>query len=353
MINGKNDVHIVYASDDRFAEILGVSLVSLFENNKSIASIQVYILDSNISMNSKNAIEDVFKQYHRKLPIWISARNIQKELQMEIHIDRGSLSQYARLFISSLLPDYLERVLYLDCDTIINQCIGELWEIDLQGNIIAALMDAFSKYYRMNIGLQPNDIMFNSGVILIDLKKWKEKNIEEKLLHFIVSRNGIIQQGDQGALNAILSKEVYCFEARFNSVTIFYDFSYKELMTYRKPPCFYSAGEVEIAKREPVIIHYTTSFLSRRPWVKNCKHMYVDEWIRYREKSPWREKPFWNSPYLSKKKAFCIWIALHLPRTLMIHISSFFQVMGRPLLTKYRIYKSISIVQKQKKRGKK
>ena len=41
--------HIVYASDDGFAEILGVSLVSLFENSRDMREIRVYVLDSGIS----------------------------------------------------------------------------------------------------------------------------------------------------------------------------------------------------------------------------------------------------------------------------------------------------------------
>lgn len=75
----------------------------------------------------------------------------------------------------------------------------------------------------MNIDLKPNDIMFNSGVMLIDLKKWKEKKVETRLLKFISKKHGHIQQGDQGALNHVLSHDIYCFEPRFNSVTIFYD----------------------------------------------------------------------------------------------------------------------------------
>lgn len=106
----------------------------------------------------------------------------------------------------------------------------------MQGKTIAALKDAFSKWYRMNIDLGPNDIMFNSGVMLIDLKRWKELKVEESLLQFIWRKQGKIQQGDQGALNAVLSHDTYCFDSRFNSVTIYYDFSYKELLTYRKPP---------------------------------------------------------------------------------------------------------------------
>lgn len=94
-------------------------------------------------------------------------------------------------------------------------------------------MNAFSKYYRHNIDLEENDIMFNSGVMLIDLEKWRNQKIEENLMNFIAKRNGRIQQGDQSALNAVLRHDTYCFEPRFNSVTIFYDFTYREIIVYQ------------------------------------------------------------------------------------------------------------------------
>ena len=202
-----NIAHIVYASDDRFAEILGVSLVSLYENSKDMTDIVVYILDSGIKKQNKDRLLSVSRCYGRHDITFIRAKNISEKLSMNVAVDRGSLSQYARLFVSSDLPLDLNRVLYLDCDIIINRSVRELWNLNLNGKIIAALMDAFSKYYRQNIDLEENDIMFNSGVMLIDLGKWRKQKIEEKLLRFIASKKGRIQQGDQGALNAVLSHD--------------------------------------------------------------------------------------------------------------------------------------------------
>lgn len=328
--------HIVYASDDGFAEVLGVSLVSLFENSRDMESIVVYILDSGISELNRNKIEAVCKNYGRDLPHWIAARNISDEIGMNVVADRGSLSQYARLFVSRDLPDGLERVLYLDCDIIIEKSIKELWNLDMHGKTIAALNDAFSKYYRANIGLQPNDIMFNSGVMLIDLNRWKEQKVEEKLLQFITRKHGYIQQGDQGALNAVLSHDAYCFDPRFNSVTIFYDFNYQELLTYRKPiGGYYSEAEVKLAADDPTIIHFTTSFISKRPWMIGCNHRYCGEWLKYKAMSPWKDEPLRkdNRSSLRQKelKVFNL-----LPRGLAIHIAGFFQAYGRPLMKRIR-----------------
>jgi len=329
----EKEAHIVYASDDRFAEILGVSMVSLFENSKDMEEIYVYILDSGIVADNKKRIKYVCDKYSRAAPVWIKAKDISQELSMEVAMDRGSLSQYARLFVSSVLPAGLPRVLYLDCDTVIRHSIYELWRLDLQGKVIGALMDAFSRYYRKNIGLQPDDIMFNSGVMLIDLEKWKDKKVEEKLMKFIIMKNGKIQQGDQGVLNAVLSHDTYCFEPRFNSVTIFYDFTYNEMLLYRKPPGFYPEEDVERAAEDPCIVHFTTSFLSRRPWIKGCRHKFIGIWLEYKNKSPWKEKPLWENS-LPPWKKMCLEIYNILPKYIALRIASFMQVYGRPL--KYR-----------------
>ena len=335
-LHGSNDLHIVYASDDEFAEILGVSLTSLYENNKDMEQIHVYALDSKISEENKKKLSSVSRTYGRSDIQWIPAKDISEELNMDVVVDRGSLSQYARLFVSSVLPADLERVLYLDCDIVINQSLDELWNLDMHGKTIAALKDAFSKWYRANIDLKPTDIMFNSGVMLIDLKRWKDQKIEKRLMKFIASKNGRIQQGDQGALNAVLSHDTYCFEPRFNSVTIYYDFSYKEMMVYRKPPEFYTEAQVKEATENPVIIHFTTSFLSRRPWIEGCLHRYVGEWMKYKDMSPWTDAPLRKYKKATGVKGIGIKLAGKLPRKLMITVTGIAQAYGRPVMNKIK-----------------
>lgn len=330
-----DSVYVVYASDDGFAEILGVSMESLFKNNEELSEIHVIILDSGISIINKDRIKAVCAKYHRADPVFLEAKDISQELNMEVAVDRGSLSQYARLFVERDLPKELDRVLYLDCDTLITQSIKKLWNMDMHGKTIAALSDAFSKYYRKNINLEPEDLMFNSGVMLIDLKRWREQYIEKKLMKFIASKNGRVQQGDQGALNAVLSHEVYCFHPRFNSVTIFYDFTYHELYVYRKPAGkYYKEAEIKEATEHPAIIHFTTSFLSRRPWVKDCHHRYCELWRSYKAESPWRDEPL-REDTRPAWKLRGIRIFKKLPRGLGMHIAGFLQAYGRPIKNKW------------------
>lgn len=330
-----NIAHIVYASDDKFAEILGVSLVSLYENSQDMDDITVYVLSADIRLENKDKLQSICQNYKRTKIKFIPAKDISRKLDMEVIVDRGSLSQYARLFVSSDLPDNLGRVLYLDCDTMFRQSVRELWNLDLHGKTIGALMDAFSKYYRANINLEENDIMFNSGVMLIDLDKWRRNKVEDKLLEFISSKNGWIQQGDQGALNAVLSKDTFCFEPRFNSVTIFYDFNYKEMMIYRRPPEFYTEEEVREAVEKPLLVHFTTSFKSLRPWVKGCRHRYMNEWIKYEKLSPWKDAELWedNRP---QWKQVVLRIYNNMPNCIAVRAAGLMQVYGRPMRNRLR-----------------
>ena len=332
MTESNSRYNIVYASDDGFAEVMGVSILSLFENNQKAEDIRITILDSGISDINKQKVEEVCRRYHRPLPRWIKATDIEEHLEMSVKTDRGSIAQYARIFLTDIFDESVKRVLYLDCDTLIVDSVYELWNIDLKGNTIAALKDAFSKYYRKNVDLESNDIMFNSGVMLINLDKWRNDRVEDKLASFIKKKNGKVQQGDQGALNAILSKNTQVLETKFNMVSIFYDLAYKDILLYRKPVDFYTIEEINSGKKNPVIVHYTSSFYNRRPWIKESNHLMANNWLAYKLDSPWKST---DLRFDNRKGIKIMMFTLYhkLPSSISLRIAGFFQSYVRPLKT--------------------
>ena len=70
-----------------------------------MSQITVYILDSGNSNENKEKLESLSVKYGRKELQWIEAKDITQELGMEVAVDRGSQSQYARMFVSSVLLD--------------------------------------------------------------------------------------------------------------------------------------------------------------------------------------------------------------------------------------------------------
>lgn len=282
-------MNIVYASDDNFAEIMGVSMLSLFENNKDESEIVAYVLDSDIKDDNREKLELLAKQYGRQL-VFVSTKEVSGQLN-SVKQDRGGASQFARLFLSKLLPDTCERVLYIDCDTIIRHPLKELYETDFEGNIICGVMDCISKQHRARLGLKENATYINSGMMLIDLCAWRDQHIEEKIEAVIKKFNGHVPYADQGIVNLALQGRIKCVHPKYNCISVYTAFSFNDLLEYRQPSACISSAEIEEAKKDPVVAHFVTLFCISRPWMKNSRGPFFDDWRFYKQMSPWKDAP--------------------------------------------------------------
>ncbi|WP_051544947.1 glycosyltransferase family 8 protein [Butyrivibrio sp. MC2021] len=268
-------MYIAYASDDKFVDVMCVSIMSFNDYNSDAI---IFILDCGITQQNKQKIVELCSG--RNMVLFIDAQNILKGLHYNLNLDRGSIAAYARLFIGRMLPDYVNKVLYLDCDTLIKNSLKELFETDIAPFTIGGIKDAFSVLNKRVFGIAKGDTFINSGVLLIDVFKWKNEKIEEQIYHLISNQNKIFQ-GDQGIINAIFHGKVYELPLKYNVMTYLYDFTYEEMMFYRKPDSYFCKNVVEDATSDPVIVHFSTSFKSDRPWNGGAlNHPFYDEWLR-------------------------------------------------------------------------
>ena len=83
------------------------------------------------------------------------------------------------------------------------------------------------------------------------------------------------------------------------------------------------------------MVHYTTSFLSKRPWIEGCQHRYVDVWLKYKMQSPWKDEPLWKDN-TGKGKRVTVEVLKKLPRKVMIRMCGFAQAYGRPWRNRLR-----------------
>ena len=324
-------MNVVYASDDNFAEIMGVSICSLFENNKDVAEIVVYVLEENFSDENKQKLEALAKAYGRTIKR-IPTTSIINELST-LHQDRGGASQFSRLFLSKLLPDNCTRVLYLDCDTCIRKNIENFYNQDLNGNTVCGVMDCISKQHRTVLGLEEHDIYINSGMMLVDLSSWNQNLIENKISNIIKKFNGKVPYADQGILNLALQGKIKLAHPRYNCMSIFTVFCFDDLLKYRKPSACDSSVEIEEAKKNPSIVHFVTLFCISRPWFKNSSGPFFDEWKYYKQISPWQN----SSERNPKKNLFqYLGVCLYLlaPKNLSLAILGFLHARIKPRLMK-------------------
>lgn len=278
---------VVYSSDDKYAQHTGVSIISLLDNNRHFDDIDIYIIDNEISIENKKKLNSIVKDYDRKVEyIDFSKYKNQLKLNMEWDI---SLSSYARLFLSSMLPKNVEKVLYYDCDTIVVNKLDEIWNIDIDNYYVAGVQDTVSNEIKRAVGINEEFKYINAGMLLINLKRWRKDKIEEKFINFIDKYNGNVIHHDQGVINGVLHKNMKIISPKFNLMTVYYIMNRREIVKYYGI-CgeFYSQEEIDEAINNVVYIHYTPGFTTR-PWVKGCKHPKKDEYWRYLSLTPWND----------------------------------------------------------------
>ena len=335
-------MNIVYSSSDTYAELCGISLISFLINNKDSKNIRVFIIDNDISDTNKENLRSIADEYKCEL-VFIPKPDPEKIIHSKIYTGRWNIGTFFRLYLASILPSDVDRVIYLDCDMIIRKSLKDVYELDIGNCLVAGVDDCRSDLYRIDIGEQPGQLYINNGFMLLDLKKWREQNIEEKVNEFIADRQGDCTYMDQAPLNGILGKDnlVYELEAKYNAQRIFFDFTYKQLLRLRKPKRHLSEEEYNEAVNDPVIVHFTPVFITgTRPWQVKDKHKFTPEYLHYKSLSPWKDVPLRKDDRKLPKKIMTV-ICKITPKCIMIPIMSY-------LHAKWYPKKRIKIYQKMK-----
>lgn len=289
-------MNVVYSSSDSYASVAGVSMYSLLCNNKSSKELNIYIVDNNISEKNKEKFRKMCSDFGRSLT-FIPIADIEKLAGTKIDIGRWNISTFGRLFEASLLPDSVEKVIHIDCDTMVMSSLEDLWNRDMEGKIVAGSLECIGDSYKTEIGLSKDDTYINAGNIMLNLKKIREDNTEELFRNYIKNHSHL-SFVDQAVLNAcVKSDEKLVVPLDYNAYSIIYYIKYKNLKKVKRVTTFYSEEEVEKAVKKPAIVHFTTCFMDgSRPWIENNVHPLLSTYLDYKSKSPWTDTPIWKDP---------------------------------------------------------
>lgn len=306
---------VMYTCDNNYVWLMGISTISLFENNKEIADLKVYLLGENISEDNKNELKKIGEEYGREVEVIdVPKLNIPPSLVSA----RWPLSAFTRLFSGVILPGDVERILYLDCDTIITGDISELKKVEFNGNIAMGVKDCIGGTYKKNIGLDFNSPYINAGVILFNLDELRKVNINVEIENYMRKYEKLINYADQDILNGMFKGRIGELNPKYDVMTIDVVHTYKEIQKLRRPTNFYVEEELRKAVTSPTIIHYTTNMLVVRPWFSNTNHPFAGEFKRYMDLSPWKNKELKKMVYDSKV-AKVIGLIMKLPKNISLN----------------------------------
>ena len=277
-------LNVVFASNEDYSSLLAICLISLLENNKKdFDNINIFVLDDGISEKNKDKIYSLTKNYSCnvtfiKTDILNSNDKIMMPLDKE---DYGkSLTTYSRLFLSTLLPDDINKVIYLDCDALVLGSYKQLWDLDLEGYYCAGVVDPTNDNILREYGFGGKDKYFNAGFLMVNLEKWRESNIEDKFIEFLLENKSNFFLHDQGVINNVLRNKIKIVEPKYNLQLYFQFFDYDLAMKYmgRENP-YYTKEIVDESRNHPVYLHFCGG-TQNRPWY-NKEHAYYKEFEKY------------------------------------------------------------------------
>lgn len=256
---------ILFASDNKYIPHLATSLYSLLTNNQNLL-IEIFVFISQISNNDKQKLEKICAKFKTPL-VFISLNdNFFKGLPIHQHFTKAI---YYRLFAPSFVQG--NKCLYLDADTIVNGSIKELIELDLRDYYLAAVEESTNlELHKQALGMRPNSCYFNSGVMLLNLNKWRNTNLKDLVIACIRENSHVILYPEQDALNLIVKNNWAKLDAKYN---------FQTSMLKEEKYSYLSNG------MKSIIVHFTTS---EKPSNMNnnhpCKNLY---WF-YRNNTPYK-----------------------------------------------------------------
>lgn len=260
--------HVAIAPDDNYANP-GLSMLNSLVINNPNTNIHIHILDGGI--NVKNKIKYLIFFHKRKIKHKFYKIDYSKIPNAPIN-NHITISAYNRIFLSSIIDNSIDRILYLDCDLIIKKSIKELLQFNIEDYLLAAIEEKVSEEIQNKLGLV-NKKYFNSGVLLLNLKKWREIKFENQLVEFINYEPEKILYWDQDVLNYCAKNNWLNLDYKYNVTHFFY---FPENYSYE----YFGLTESEYMKikSNPVILHFTGK---KKPWLKNCNHPMQSEYSKY------------------------------------------------------------------------
>ena len=200
-----NKINIVFASDNNYAQHTAVAMASVLVNTKVPQKIQFYLIDDKIQPENKEKITKTVQNLGGNIE-FIKIKNSRLE---DCYVS-GELSRasYFRLDIANILDESIEKIIYLDCDLLVYDDIEKMWQLDMGGKPVAATCDLgimasarVRKQKNKFIGLPFDAPYFNAGVLMMDLKKWRDGNYAEAIIALATQNK--YPNHDQDALNKI------------------------------------------------------------------------------------------------------------------------------------------------------
>lgn len=278
-------LNVVFSSNDEYSPLLTVALASLLENNcKDFDFINVFILDNGIEKANRDRVLRMCEKYPCRAT-FIDGSVIESldisVVPMECSsIAPESFANFSRLFVSTLLPDDVDKVIYLDCDGLVLGSLRQLWDSDISDYYCAGVLQSgINEPLKKEFWFFDVDKYINSGFLYINLEKWRRDDVEARFIEFLTDHQGQYFCSDQGVINSVFDGKIRVIEPKYNLISSYRDFNFILAKKIKSPVVDeYSKQTIKESSKNPIFVHFAGR--EKAPWL-DCRNEYFSEFERY------------------------------------------------------------------------
>ena len=265
-------LRFAFCLNDEYASYVRIPIVSIIDNHINYCNLEFHILSDGISKKNQDnllSLEEGYNNVNIKIHI-INDSNLK-----ELKTGNWPIHTWYRILLPSIIPSEIDKILYLDVDTLVNHNLLELFNINITDKSIAGILDpqTFNKLTFLRCGYSQEKGYICAGVLLMNLDYWRKNNLADKIIKWAKLNDSKIKFPDQDAINYICSDSKIVLPFKYNFMYAYnQDFFIKD----RKLKL-----ELENAKKNPFIIHYCNP----APWYKEFNKNFMFElWQNYNKK---------------------------------------------------------------------
>lgn len=270
---------IAVCIDRGFVMPTGVMAYSVCVNNPNLDITFHIICDESVSVADKEDLSKTISAFPGKRTVYYCIDSRIANSFPRLMESLPPTSSYYRLFITKILPDTLDKVLYLDGDIVVRKSLQPLWETDIANYAIAATRDRVSEKPELFSRLQyDQDLGYvNAGILLINLRFWRENDVIPTFVEYIQKNYSILTFQDQDVINYVFRDKKILLPLEYN---LQQDLLQKDVYSSRKK-------EILTAIQNPAIIHYSGGY---KPWLAYIRqpNPLHNTFYKYQNQTKWK-----------------------------------------------------------------
>lgn len=252
-----------------------VTIFSLIENNPKQV-FRIYLFSEESDPQWLTPFKEMVESKGSEVVVKCVLKAYFENIKINLHF---SVANYFRLLAADLIDE--EKVLYLDSDILVLGDITPLWDLEMDRYPLAAVTDLIVRDFH-RLDLVESQGYFNSGVMMMNLKVWRELDLGKKVLSYIFSNSKNIIYADQCGLNGFLQGNWLRLDLKWNLQSPFFDKQYKNLFSI-----WSKEFDLSVSTQNPFIVHFTGN---QKPWNFRSQHPLKGLYWKYQNQTPFSRR---------------------------------------------------------------